>query len=430
MFKLVQYYCFRFLKFTFHLIDWCRLKLTGELESNLEYEKSAKVSTIYGRFKKEFPEIYFIGKKNFLYLHERFDHPSIVLNESVTLFTITPEEAVFVDCGDFDLFCDESVANMHLSQYEKALKLITLPIQSFHLIASQIPVPKASLLHIGNHGRCGSTLMYRMFQPVSGILSMAEPLSFYALSELVRTGELTKNDLIPYCKSIIKCLINHANIKKSEFVCFEPNSMSIYIADALHEAWPTMKHIYMYRNPVPFTVSYEKQHIFLRWKEMDVEIVKQHNTFMVNESLEMLSDYPSYTDDYIRALSKHAKWALHWITCNAAYNSFIKRGYPIVSVKFEEFLNDPETILQCIFKYFGIPVERIPDIKKILSKDSQANTVLSTQSADPNELKKKLTPITEEEKNEVDKMCRDFNVPLFSSTDVNLANKIQDSILI
>lgn len=424
--KLVQYYFFHLLKHLCSVIEWLRLKATGEFGRQTKYETSAKVSKILTRFKYyEGVHDNYYSKEDFLCVHERLDHPNIILSDNISLYTVTPEEAVFVDCGEFDVFGEE-VAFMYISQYEKALKIITLPIESFHLIASQIPIPKAPLLHIANHGRCGSTLMYRVFQGIPNTLSMSEPYSLVALAEYSRNGRLTKKQLRTMCISIIKCIIKHASHRQSELVCLGAWSVSIYVADVLFDVWPTMKHIYLFRQPVPCTRSWEKLQIVNNWSEMTVDLLKKRCGIGHNQ---ILAEYPLYSDDYLANLNRFSKWALQWITCNAAFNSCVKKGYLIASVKFEDFLKDPDTMVLQLFKYFEIPSEKLPDMNRVLSMDSQVGSPFTSRKSDQGEINNQLIPITDAVKGEVNMMCKDYKVPLFWDTDVYLENNINEMLI-
>lgn len=65
----------------------------------------------------------------------------------------------------------------------------------------------------------------------------------------------------------------------------------------------------------------------------------------------------------------------------------------------------------------------MPDIKKVMSKDSQAGTIWSTRSHDQKVLKEKLTPITDGMKADVENLMKVYKIDEFWD-DVILENPI------
>lgn len=116
--------------------------------------------------------------QNFIAIHKGFCDPSIVLNDNVTLYAVNQREAVFVECDD-----DITVTSvMKPAQYQRARRLIILPIHSVHRLAAQ----KAKLLMLPNTTRCGSTLLCQIFEKTGKCLALAEPevmRSFYHLAK-------------------------------------------------------------------------------------------------------------------------------------------------------------------------------------------------------------------------------------------------------
>lgn len=422
MFRSFNCTLFRLCQLLVNIMEWIRSKITGETVNHAAYESSARVYHVLGRFKyHEGLFDYSYGVEDMLLLSERYDHPSIVLRDNITLWNISSREAVFVDCGEFDVF-SEDAAFMHVSQYYQAVKVITIPLESFKLVSSQITVPKCPIIHIKNHGRCGSTLMYRIFQTIPNCLSMSEPYALVQLAELSRKRTFSSDELIKLCKSVMKCLFKHANDRKTDIICMTALSMDIFIGDVMSDAWPTMKHIYLYRQPINFVYSWEKLSLIHNWKRSPVSAVM---TRCGIGPCELMEGYPRYTEEYLEKLSAFGRWALRCIACNAAYNALLRKGYEIYSVKFEDFLKCPETMIQHIMRYFQLPAE-IVDVQKALSQDSQRGTAFTSKHKDQKMLNKCLTPITDELKQEVDRMCADYGLESFWKENMHLENNVEN----
>ena len=104
------------------------------MEPQRDYEKSAAVYQVLGRYKAE-RDYEFSRKTDFTTEFTEFSHPNIVLADNYSLYTFTDVEAVFVDCGDCDIF-DKSKAFVYDTQYQNAIKMVTMPIESFHIVAT------------------------------------------------------------------------------------------------------------------------------------------------------------------------------------------------------------------------------------------------------------------------------------------------------
>jgi len=383
-----------------------RLKLTFSGENQNSYETSAKVSKVLARFLYEDGYSFFYTKDAFAYIHERFDHPSIILKDSVSLYELTPQEAVFVDCGEIDVFIQDYV-HLSIAQYKKALKMITLPIESFNLITSQIPNTKAPIVRFANHSRCSSTLVSSIFQEMPKTLVLSKPNALGKIATRIPTGGVSEKESRTLCVSIIKSFIKHANSRGSELICLVDWSICIFITDILCEEWPAMKHIYLYRQPVSFARSWEKLALLNNWY-FDIDI------FKIKCGIGQLKEFPIYEDKFVEKLSCFEKFSLLWIIYNAGYRKFEKKGCPIVSSKFEDLQKEPKKVMLQIFKYFEIPAEKLPDLDKVLRRDSQTGT---------NRMQR-LAPITDAVKEKVNGMCRDFDMPLFWDTEFYFENNI------
>lgn len=179
-----------------------------------------------------------------------------------------------------------------------------------------------------------------------------------------------------------------------------------------------MKHIYVFRQPEPFVRSWQKLEIHHKWDEVKGESLIRSCGFP------HLNGFPMFDVEFMKKRSHFGKIALFAISYNAAFESLIKKGYPIPSVKFDDFIKDPRKVILKVFEHFQLPFDLLPDINKVLNTDSQGGTVLSSRSADQNELNKRLAPITDAVKEEVDMMCREYNVPLFWDGEFYLSNNI------
>ena len=382
-----------------------------------EYELSAMVYHVIWAVKIPFRPA---NKDNFIALFERFEHPSVLLEDQYTLYSVTDTEAIFVDCGGKDVF-NKSVVFSYNAQVKYAKKMISISISSFHLIANQVAVPKIPIIHLANHGRCGSTLATKLFNEIPNILSISET---WAFSNLVimsqKNGDKEYEKLKQICRSVILMTIKHANTRGSGCVFLKCQSLAIFITDMMFESFPEMIHVFMYRQAQEYVRSWKKLIVANSWGAFPTDIylgmcgIGKHR---MSKGI----DLP--TRNYVENLNVFSKFALGWISNVAAYKYLVKKGYQIKSLKYEHLMANPEQVLSVLFEYVGLPLSKMPDIEQVMSKDSQAGTVFSSRSADQEALKQKLTRITDGIRTDVESLMKVYQLDEFWG-DIALENAI------
>ena len=94
------------------------------------FDRSAHVQNVVFRYKMD-PVLEFSAEYNFVTTHHSFVHPDYVLRDTVTLYQVTPSEALFVETGsDVDVTLSDVSSFMRVGQFSHARKLIIMPITS------------------------------------------------------------------------------------------------------------------------------------------------------------------------------------------------------------------------------------------------------------------------------------------------------------
>ena len=409
-FRDVKDFLFEFIKFLLSLIQvvtW-RYYNVGQLRQNT-YERSAQVCKILLRHKRR-KDLAISSIENCVFIHQEFCHPRIILHDNVSRYRITKREAVFVDCGNLDVFDSTHDAFVYNAQFRHATHLIIIPLESFHQVSKGISLPGIPFISLANHGRCGSTLLTKIFEAVPNSLSISEPVVYTDLAELSRRGRLARSDLVNLCYSISLCILKHASARKSDIVFLKLQNTVVYVADIMLEAVPIIRQVFMYRDPSPTIRSWEKLYIANKWPAPTVKNLKIWAGIGHND---LLKRYPVYPFHYISGLELISKFSLIWITGVAAFNELIRQGYEVRSLKYEDFLTAPESTLKTLFHYAGIPCRKLPNVKEVMEKDSQKGTKFTTRHLDQRFLRKGSCKVTEQLRAQIDSLCYDFSVPLF-----------------
>ncbi len=126
------------------------------------YEKSAQLVTIKARGHQHVLMPYTLW--NFIYKHEKFVSPEIVINDpQATLFIVTPTYAAFCVTPPEVNVNDVSKHPFTVAaQGTLAKQLIIMPTRSFHQLADKVGDPKVKVGLVLMTARCGSTLLAQM----------------------------------------------------------------------------------------------------------------------------------------------------------------------------------------------------------------------------------------------------------------------------
>ena len=135
-----------------------------ERQSSNEYETSAHLVRVLAR--GTISIVVNHDKSNFLYVHEKYVHPRIILqNDNIVLKGVNTEYAIFC-VSDGVCTLDSTLGPFaFVNTFIGAEKLIFLPLKHFHRLASEIGSPVSnnlSITIIQMTARCGSTLLGTM----------------------------------------------------------------------------------------------------------------------------------------------------------------------------------------------------------------------------------------------------------------------------
>ena len=117
-----------------------------------------------------------VNVRNFRYQEgEDVDAGIIIRNPSLSLYCLddSKKRAIFVETPpDIDL---SEAPFYYQAQFQHALRLIAVPYEDLHRLAREAGDPFEKLVLIYSVGRCGSTLLSRVFNQVHEVVSLSEP---------------------------------------------------------------------------------------------------------------------------------------------------------------------------------------------------------------------------------------------------------------
>ncbi|XP_023933437.1 uncharacterized protein LOC112042692 [Lingula anatina] len=391
--ELIVWFAFSVSRFFVHSLQnlWWRyngitntLKLTraGEL-----YEQSAHILDIHWRYKWDV--IPPTEKCRFIATHNRFEHPRCILADVVSLIYLDENEALFVETPpNVDIYNSDTNPFVYMAQYKYAIRLIVLPMASFHKIADEIGDPKTDVLLLSNTGRCGSTAVTQILESVPGVLAMSEPDGFTCLQNVIKTVHHEKVDRYVQSVTRVTCKPLSSNPR---LICIKTRSMCFLHADKVANIAPGIKHLFLYRDGKAtiqsFYHAFGNAPTFTFWHSMLTSrlahcIVPKQSRHLWNWFID-IETYPEINDKELMLRSSVVGILVgHWSCLCGAYKRFKASGMAVKAFKYEDILENPRHACESLLAYCGLPMEYAGTACKALSKDAQRGMYKTRTAAD------------------------------------------------
>ena len=361
---------------------WWRLNgtqryINASLKSE-NYRRSAHVTRILYRYS---PDGFTRSPDSvFLTVHDGFVDPETVLADDCTLYSITSDEAIFVQVKN-KAAVDEVLASdfLWMGQYYKADKLISLPLCHFHKLAEEMPDNGAGYIFLYNQARCGGTLVTAMFKQTGRCICFNEPTCLSTVSKRIFTDRIwpdatarrvLRNTIRVLCKP-------HNTICPNPLAyVIKPSVLDTVTMEMTHELFPDVTSFFIYRDPIEVAISIRKIG----------EVVMPLKYFM---NLPNFAGFVALVLDFHglqNAEYTHWTAAIHpgfefgyRATCFTVkyYLQALKRGINIHGLYYRDVVDKREELIREMFNICRFERTLVERARQALDKDSQANSPFS-----------------------------------------------------
>jgi hypothetical protein len=280
------------------------------------------------------------------------------------IFVETPKEVAIYDAPFF-----------YQAQYEHATQLVSVPYEQLISISKALKPPKP-LIMLYSLGRCGSTLLSHCFNKLDNTLSVSEPDVFTHITGL-REVDLSRDaELKELARACSNLLCKTSPNKEVSIYAFKFRGFCIETADLIHKALPQAKNLFLYRNLEGWMQSMARL----------TKLLDPANDSLVKKEINpnMFATYPRVNFiSYLRKLeplpklSRLEEFALSWLSMMNRYLEHIEAGIPFAALRYEDLIQESETMLKKVFAYSGLTEADVSKALKAFSKDSQEGTRFS-----------------------------------------------------
>jgi hypothetical protein len=262
-------------------------------------------------------------------------------------------------------------------QHDRAQRLVFLPFEMFFALADQMPEPPNTVF-VFNIGRCGSTLLSKIFAEVPGVWSLSEPDPYSQISHQRHTYDLATR--VALVRATSRMLFKPpAGADASTFV-LKFRSYTSFDMEPFHLALPKAHKLFLWREPVGWANSFYKlaqllgddvarntrAFLDLRWKLQTAE---------ADRAL-----YARY-DDLTREAGRDVPLlAALWAASLETYLEAKAAGTRIEAFSYQQLNEDREATVARLLAACGLPPDHLAAALKAYDRDSQENSIVSGMS--------------------------------------------------
>ncbi len=319
--------------------------------------------------------IYLKNLQDFDYVEgENIESQTVLENPNISLYCLDPQNqrAIFVETPENMDLADTPF--FFKAQYKYALRLIAVPYEHCHQLAKSIENSIQQLVLIYYVGRCGSTLLSKIFNQVDTVVSLSEPGIFcdqiIALREPNGSlddelAEILRSCILLQCKPT-------TTINPSPYV-LKHSAFSIQIGDLIYKLFPDAKVIFLYRNAEDAVSS------FINWmknspsKNQNIQL----NANLYTKFIPLLETYAE-SIDFTDSDSTDI-YTLMWLSIMERYLEFYRKNMEICAVRYEDLVASKQQVVTSLFEYCGFPISEVEKACKAFEKHSQSGSSFSQE---------------------------------------------------
>ncbi|CAH1801112.1 unnamed protein product [Owenia fusiformis] len=377
--RLVSFLLYSIVRNIFITLQRIYWKITGissflhEINDGKHYNKSAQVGTI--RLREKIVEFNLSQEADFLFTHDKFADPRCVLDNDVTLYTITDNnEALFVETpSDINIYSSDVHPFFYVAQFNHAVRVIKMPFGSFTKIANEIGDPRMQVVLISSTGRCGSTLLTQIFETTGKFVTIAEPDAMTKLALLRETIE--KRMWKQMYKNLVRFLCKpRYDVQLQPAYCIKTRNVCANDIDFIANAFPNINLIFLYRDGLNTVKS--MYNITGSFNEIQQYFLPNTISNMMMNSLA-----PHWTKGKTFKKSPLSYLTLEWGIVMLIYIRHHQNGVKMAAIRYEDLLDNPTQSCAAIFKYCDISAEFVSRGVRAMKKMSQRGSYMGTDRA-------------------------------------------------
>lgn len=407
----------RHLVVAFQRISWGIMGveyIRRDARRGLQYKQSAHVQDIIWR--RKLCDIYIADPSDFISIHNCFKHPTYVLKQNVSLYCLTKDEAVFVETSStVDIYSCDTSPFFHNSQFLHAEKIITIPLASFHKMASDLGEPRMPVIWISRTWRCGSAIMRQMFENVPNVIVIGEPDALTSLSNLEREKKISKAEYKQLLTSTIRVLCKPND--RANMICIKTRPCCFRMVKDVYAMVPSVGHIFMYRNSLKTVSSVINTTLNSNVLFQLIRFIADSNALSkvfpcVRRSLYDLFSHIDKSDTTLKDLAPNLSTVgiitAGWASSVSRCEELRMYGVPVLPVICEDLIKYPRQCCEILFELFNISHEHVTLAVDGFRKDTRRTSTILARLPTKSESRRDIDP---DKRSEADAILKKYSLP-------------------
>ncbi|CAG5121220.1 unnamed protein product [Candidula unifasciata] len=377
--EILVFILFRFtrrLVLTFQKFTWAVTgveRIRRDAARGLQFKQSAHVQEIF--WKRKYLDHSVADLSNFITTHKGFRQPSCVFKSNVSLYCMTRKEAVFIEVKETDnVYKSKHSTYLYQNQYHHAVNVITMPLASFHKMASDVGSPRVPVTWMASTIRSGSTLISQMMSRIPGMLVLSEPDAITTLGFLFKNKLIQGSEYKQLLASCVKLLCKPDDRYSAVFVKARPCTTSLL--EEIVQAFPKFRYLFMYRNSVKSIMSSLS---LLQQDPAPNALRFIMDSSILSTLLPFVRSYFYYYHVFLnekkvpgiipKKLDSVGILTAAWAASISQCSDLRYKGYNIGSILYEDFMNNPRRSLSVLLQRLDIRTEHLSVAAEALKVD-------------------------------------------------------------
>ena len=287
----------------------------------------------------------------------------VIDNPHVSLYALDPErqQALFVETPPGQDIVSHPF--LYQAQSEHATRVIAVPYPLFFDWAERAPRANQVVV-VYSGGRCGSTLLSKLFQEVDVMLSLSEPDVFTQISELAVWGKITAEEATPLVAAAVRHYWKPGLKPGASWLVMKLRSQVNALTEILERAVPEARPLYMYRNALDVIASYLR----VAGKPATVERLKGWMAAALSTRGNRWS-----VEDIFAEHGHVGLQVIYWAWVAEEYLRMRGQGRDVPAIRYEHLVADPDRVMGELFGRWGLRWDAAIS-RRVLAEDSQHGT--------------------------------------------------------
>jgi hypothetical protein len=230
--------------------------------------------------------------------------------------------------------------------------------------------------HRDSTGRCGSTLVSKVFAALDGVASWSEPDIFTGLTQMRPFDRSRDREVADLCESAVRLTCKPVRSRRTTHHVLKFRSQVMELADLLSERFAGAKTVFMYRNAITWLDSVFRS--FLRGRPIEDDEYNQGMQDSLARRHPLVAEYARPGPP----MSPACLWTLGWLSSVERYLQLCDAGHGGIALRFEDLKRDSEGLIRALLAYTALTPEDWAAVRAVLERDSQEGTTVARAEAD------------------------------------------------